>query len=96
MAGVASHFTPSIEILLVQGKHHLHHLAHGLLGLLVALIESAADMTEIAFHSQRSRDELHGRNQLPGVSSRSAVLMGIVTHPVMTVLLASRMQSSRR
>ncbi len=66
MTGIASHFAPAIEILLVQRKHHLHHFAGGLLGFLVILIESAADMTEIAFHSQRSRDELHGRNQLPG------------------------------
>ena len=55
-----------IEILLVDGEHHLHHFSRGLFGLLVILLESVMNVAELALDSERSGDELHGRKQIVG------------------------------
>ncbi len=64
MAGVAGYLTSTVEIRLIDRKHHLHHLASGLLGFLVIFLEGIQDMTKFAFDSQGGRDEFHGWNEL--------------------------------
>src|SRR5262249_338365 len=64
MARITSHLPMAVEIRLVYGKHHLHHLSRNLLRLFVILLESALDVTEIALHTERSRNELHRWDEL--------------------------------
>jgi hypothetical protein len=52
-----------VEIVRIDGEHHLHHFARGLLRLLVVFLKCALHMAEIALNSQRCRDELLVRGQ---------------------------------
>jgi hypothetical protein len=64
MAGVASHGLLPIEVVAVDGSHHLHHLPRGLLRFLVIFLQSTFDVAVTAFHPERVSDELHCRDQL--------------------------------
>src|SRR5271156_3692758 len=64
VAGVASHLAMALEVLLINGEHHLHHFPRHQLRLLVVLLERALHMTKLALHAERSGNELHRRNQL--------------------------------
>ena len=64
MAGIAGHGTMTLEVVLVDGKHHFHHFARGLLVFLVVLFERILHVAELAFHAQRSCNELHGGKDL--------------------------------
>jgi hypothetical protein len=66
VAGVARDFLPAAEVGLVDLHHHGHHLSSGLLVGLVVQIHFAGDVAEIALDAQRSRNELHGGDQLVG------------------------------
>src|ERR1019366_4771341 len=66
MAGIARHFLAAAEAVLIDGQRHGDHLARGLLSRLVVGIELALHVAEVAFHSERGRDELHGREYLIG------------------------------
>ena len=48
MTGVASDLTFALEMVLVDGKHHLHHLAGGLLFFLVVLIKLMFNVAKVA------------------------------------------------
>src|ERR1700693_1501077 len=64
MAGVTSHFALSLEIVLIDGEHHLHHFASSLLGLFIVLLGRSLNVAETALHSERVGNELHRRDQL--------------------------------
>src|ERR1700756_3872855 len=51
MTGVAGYFAMAIEIILVDGEHHLHHFSRGLLWLLVVFVESILNVAELALNS---------------------------------------------
>ena len=64
VAGVACHHLVPVEIGLIDGEHHAHHFARPPLRLLSVLVKVVLNMAEVAMHSKRGRDELHGRDQL--------------------------------
>src|ERR1022692_552595 len=64
VARIAGHFAMSPEVILINGKHHLHHFPCRLLRLLVVLLERALHVAKFAAHAQRGGNELHPRNQL--------------------------------
>jgi hypothetical protein len=66
MTRIAGYFAMGVEIILVDGERHLHHLPRCLLRLLVVFVERILNVAKIALNSQRSRDELHGREYLLG------------------------------
>jgi hypothetical protein len=66
MAGVARDFLPRVEAVLIDGQRHGDHAARGLLGRFVVGIELALHVAEVAFHSERRGDELHGGEHLIG------------------------------
>jgi hypothetical protein len=53
-----------LKVSLIDGEHHLHHLARGLLVSLVVLFKGILHVAELAFHTERCCDELHGGKDL--------------------------------
>ena len=82
MTGVAGHLALSLEVGLVEGKHHLHHFPRRLLGFLIVLLEGSFRVAEATFHAERTGNELHGRNQLVSrkVFQDLDVFVGLIGH----------------
>src|SRR6266446_6078213 len=66
VARVAGHLAVSLEIVLIDGHHHVNHLPRGDFGLLVVFLKSMLHVAVFAFHSERSRNELHRGDKLIG------------------------------
>src|SRR5664279_3105188 len=69
MAGVAGDVALSGKVILVYSQDHLDHLPSCLFWLLVIAVECVFDVTVLAAHAERLRNELHRRNELIGGSS---------------------------
>jgi hypothetical protein len=54
----------SLEVVFINGEHHLHHLSRSQLRFLVILFAGAFHMAELASHAQGRGDELHPGNYL--------------------------------
>src|SRR6266498_5696874 len=66
VAGVASHFAMSVEIVLIDGCRHLHHLASHLFRFFVVFLKCSTHVAMVAADSQGCSNELHCGNQLLG------------------------------